>query len=79
MTVPFCKLLLVGPRTWRNIDFIYILFSGKVAYAPWPRDVYIGRAGQIDRVARQGGDGVQDALYKSEGGMSRRLGKSYTT
>ena len=36
-------------------------------------------ARQIDRVARQGGEGVQDALYMSEGGMSRRLGKSYTT
>jgi hypothetical protein len=38
----------------------------------WPH------ARQIDRVARQGGEGVQDAVHV-RGRMSHRLGKSYTT
>jgi hypothetical protein len=45
----------------------------------WPHAILSNRTRQIDRVARQGGEGVQDALYMSEGGMSRRLGNSYTT
>jgi hypothetical protein len=45
----------------------------------WPHAILSNRARQIDRVARQGGEGVQDALYMSKGAMSRRLGNSYTT
>lgn len=33
----------------------------------WPHAILNNRARQIDRVARQGGEGVQDALYMSEG------------
>jgi hypothetical protein len=33
----------------------------------WPHAILSNRARQIDRVARQGGEGVQDALYMSEG------------
>jgi hypothetical protein len=52
-----------------------VVFRGRLG-REWP---HANRTRQIDRVARQGGEGVQDALYMSEGGMSRRLGKSYTT
>jgi hypothetical protein len=45
----------------------------------WSHVILSNMARQIDRVARQGGEGVQDALYMSEGGMSRKLGNSYTT
>ena len=33
----------------------------------WPHAILSNRARQIDRVALQGGEGVQDALYMSEG------------
>jgi hypothetical protein len=33
----------------------------------WPHAILSNMARQIDRVTRQGGEGVQDALYMSEG------------